>query len=183
MNKFLVVAISVLSITLLSHNLNAADKPTTPSVKSKPLQPEPKDPFDRLDGKGPSRMKADVIFWEGRMELRSQPKGKLKEPGFTIDDKNESKKVLVIEYRYEDLPYRIIRRAPLEAKLNEPFKMYRDLKDKTDDHFLLSETPPEGLGFTWEEVPRTFKPARLYPDHYEDASTKEVEPQNSTNPD
>ena|GEM_PF-5447536 len=156
---------------LRAESITVVPKAQSPS-KSQSLAKEPKETFDRLDGKGPSGVNAYVVFMNDKMEIRSTPKGRLAEPGLTIDEGGGKGKVLVIEYRFTGLPYRIIRRAPLEGPLKEPFKLYRNLKDKTDDNFLLSNTEPENLGTTWSEVPRSFKPAKMYPDHYESAESE-----------
>jgi hypothetical protein len=119
--------------------------------------------FDRLDGKGKSRKKVDVIEWEGNLELHVYPARSLKGLALKIDERNEKRKVLVIGYRFENAPRKqLIRRALLGVSLTPGFHAYRDPSGGTEyDKIVISQsTLPKPL----EELRLDPEPDRLYPD-------------------
>lgn len=109
--------------------------------------------FDRLDGKGPSRKRVDVIEWEGNMEIHVYPKGSLKGLSAKLDDRKSGKKVLVIGYRFGAKEKPLIRRAilgiPFTAKLN-------GFVDTTEKEF-------DKIGISNQEMPAPWKPYTLDP--------------------
>src|SRR5688572_15930416 len=72
----------------------------------------PEDDYDRLDGKGKSGKKVDVIEWEGNLEIHVYPKGSLLGLALKLDESQKGKKVMVIGYRFNNSPNdHLIRRA------------------------------------------------------------------------
>ncbi|MEN9723662.1 MAG: hypothetical protein RJB38_1648 [Pseudomonadota bacterium] len=121
------------------------------------------DDFDRLDGKGRSGKKVDVIEWEGNLEIHVYPAGSVQGLAFKIDDRDPKKKVLVIGYRFASQPQeQLIRRAILGIPLENGFRVYRDPKGGRDyDKFVLTHHAPEGRWIAFRPDP---EPQQLYPE-------------------
>jgi hypothetical protein len=124
---------------------------------------EPKE-FDRLDGRGPSHGKIDVIDWQGNIEIHSYPKGKLAGLGFKLDKKDKNKPVLVISYRFAGVDYKIIRRALDTVGLKEGFKTYRDTTADDYDKIILTNNILNTDVIAFNPDPA---PTQLYPDWHE----------------
>lgn len=109
--------------------------------------------FDRLDGKGPSKKRVDVIEWEGNLEIHVYPKGSLKGLSVKLDDRTSGKKVMVIGYRFGAKDRPLIRRAilgiPFTAKLN-------GFVDSTEKDF-------DKIGISNQTMPAPWKPYSLDP--------------------
>src|SRR5262245_55727188 len=85
---------------------------------------DPEANFDRLDGKGKSQKRVDVIEWEGNLEIHVYPAGSVAGLGMKLDDASNSKdKVMVIAYRFTNNPSEtLIRRAILGIPMSKNFK-------------------------------------------------------------
>ena len=95
--------------------------------------------YDRLDGKGRSGKRVDVIEWEGNLEIHVYPKGGLKGLALKLDERNKKKPVMVIGYRFENFPKeQLIRRAILGIELKEGFKAFREPSEPDYDKIIVS---------------------------------------------
>lgn len=145
----------------------------SPASKKKPLkttQIEPKE-FDRLDGKGLSHKRVDVIEWENNLEIHVYPKGSLKSLGLKVDRKKDSKSVMVIEYAFNDIPYTIIRRAVLTLKITDSFKTFKAPTESEFDKIMISNNSLSSdsvIPFLAVHEPRA-----LYPDYYGEPETND----------
>lgn len=132
------------------------------------------DDFDRLDGTGASKMKVDVIEWEGNLELHFYPKGRMQGVGFKIDRTKKDKPVMVIAYRFSQPPGRIlastqegapghpiIRRAILGVSLHDDFKVYRDPEPTDYDKIIVTNN---ALSSPMIAFHPDVAPKQLYPD-------------------
>ncbi len=126
--------------------------------------PEPKE-FDRLDGRGATRKKVDVVEWEKNLEIHVYPKGSLTRLGLKIDRESKTTKnaVMVIEYGFQGVPYTMIRRAMLTLPLTEPLLAFRDESAADYDKIVISNLALKGMPRFTLAAP----PAQLYPDHYQ----------------
>lgn len=123
---------------------------------------DPDADYDRLDGRGASGKKVDVIEWEGNLEVHVYPAGSLKGLALKLDKRDKNKTVMVIGYRFENNPNQTqIRRAILGIPLAENFQVFRDPRETDFDKIIISNN-----GLSSELV--TFKldvaPTQLYPD-------------------
>ncbi len=121
-----------------------------------------KDDFDRLDGRGPSGVKVDVIEWEGNLEIHVYPAGALQGLAMKLDQRNKNKPVMVIGYRFSNAPKsQLIRRAILGIPLREGFKAYRDPSAGSEyDKIIISNHQLSSLA-SFKLDP---EPTQLYPD-------------------
>lgn len=119
--------------------------------------------FDRMDGKGPSGKRVDVIEWEGNLEIHVYPKGGLQGLGVKLDDRVEGKKVMVIGYRFDaDKKARpLVRRAILGVPFNQNLKAFIDRSEKDFDKLAISNN---GLAKPWAPYPLDPAPTQWYPD-------------------
>lgn len=117
--------------------------------------------FDRLDGKGPSKKRVDVIEWEGNLEIHVYPKGSESGLSAKIDDRTEGKKVMVIGYRFNGQKDRLIRRAILGIPFTKQVKGFIDPTEKEFDKFAISN---HTLAAPWKEYKLEASPAQWYPD-------------------
>lgn len=132
------------------------------------------DDFDRLDGTGASKVKVDVIEWEGNLELHFYPKGRMQGVGLKIDRTKKDKPVMVIAYRFSQPPGRvlastqegspghpIIRRAILGISLRDDFKVFRDPEPTDYDKIIVTNNALSAplLAFNPDAAPK-----QLYPD-------------------
>ena len=138
--------------------------------------------YDRLDGTGDSGKKVDVIEWEGNLEIHAAPRTSLKGLSAKLDDRDHSKNVMVIGYRFANTPRPLVRRAILGIPFHPKLKAYRDPTEKDYDRIALTN---QNLTAPW--VPYKLEPApkQWYPDgdqrNQEDA-TPTVVPVLSSNP-
>ncbi len=134
---------------------------------------EPKE-FDRLDGKGASGKKVDVIEWEGNLEIHVYPKGGLKSLGMKIDHKSETTKdaVMVIEYAFNGVPHTLIRRAVLSVKMPDRFFAHRDPSAKDYDKIIVSGTKLAN----YPTFPLAPGPTQLYPDFHPSLEVEDAAP-------
>ncbi len=116
--------------------------------------------YDRLDGKGPSGKRVDVIEWEGNLEVHVYPKGSLKGLSAKLDDRVEGKKVMVIGYRF-GAKDRLVRRAILGVPFDSNLKGYVDTTDKDCDKLAISN---QVLTAPWKTYKFDPAPAQWYPD-------------------
>lgn len=117
--------------------------------------------YDRLDGKGPSGKRVDVIEWEGNLEVHVYPAGSLKGLGLKLD-KQTGKRVMVLAYRFEDAPGKeLIRRAILGINLKEGFKAFKDPNTDDYDKIVISNNTLANplVAFGLDPAPK-----QLYPD-------------------
>jgi len=85
------------------------------------------DDYDRLDGRGPSGKRVDVIEWAGNLEIHVYPAGSLVGLSLQIDKKNKNKPVMVIGYRFNNNPTnQLIRRNIITVPIADDFKVYKD---------------------------------------------------------
>jgi hypothetical protein len=129
--------------------------------------------FDRLDGKGPSKKRVDVIEWEGNLEIHVYPKGSLKGLSVKLDERTSGKKVMVIGYRFGPNDRPLIRRAilgvPFSAKLNG----FVDSTEKDFDKIGISN---QILPAPWKPYKFDPAPKQWYPDGDERNDPPEAEP-------
>jgi hypothetical protein len=122
--------------------------------------------FDRLDGTGPSGKKVDLIEWAGNLEIHVYPAGGLKGLGAVLDNKDKSRPVLVLAYRFDGNPKaKVIRRAILPANyMKSGFKAYRDPSAQGYDKIIFSNH-----GLSQQVVPYVLDPSptQLYPDGHQ----------------
>lgn len=132
---------------------------------------EPKE-FDRLDGKGASGNKVDIVEWEGNLEIHVYPKGGLKSLGMKVDRKSETTKdaVMVIEYAFNGVPHTLIRRAVLSVKMPDTFFAYRDPSAKDYDKVIVSGTKLAN----YPSFPLAPAPTQLYPDFHPSLEVKDA---------
>ena len=117
--------------------------------------------FDRLDGKGPSGKRVDVIEWEGNLEVHVYPKGSLKGLSAKLDDRVEGKKVMVIGYRLGAKTRPLIRRAILGVPFQPALQAFSDSSEKEFDKLALSNHLLTGK---WKPYTLDPAPAQWYPD-------------------
>jgi hypothetical protein len=121
-----------------------------------------KDDFDRLDGRGASGKRVDVIEWEGNLEIHVYPKGSLAGLALKIDEPSKDKKVMVIGYRFNEKPKeQLIRRAILGVKLREGFKVYNDPSGDEYDKVIITNNTLSGTLTALKLDP---EPKLLYPE-------------------
>lgn len=135
------------------------------------------DDFDRLDGRGPSGKKVDVIEWEGNLEIHVSPAGSLKGLGLKLDDRDQKKPVMVISYRFDNTPkaQKIIRRAILGVPIREGFNAYLDKTADEYDKVLISN---QGLALSNTLVKYALdpEPKQMYPDGHPALASQESGP-------
>ncbi len=121
---------------------------------------EPK--YDRLDGRGASGTKVDVIEWEGNLEIHTYPRGSMKALGAKVDDRVEGKKVMVIAYEFKGQTHPLVRRAilgvPFDAK---NLKAYIDPTEKEFDKLALTN---QTLTKPWVRYKLAPAPKQWFPD-------------------
>lgn len=123
----------------------------------------PADDFDRLDGKGASGKKVNVIEWEGNLEIHVYPAGSLKGLSLKLDQRDKAKPVMVIGYRF-DLPAEpLIRRAILGIDLKDGFRAYRDPSSAAQGYDKVVITNHK-LSKPLAELKLDPEPKQLYPD-------------------
>lgn len=105
-----------------------------------PVETADPDPeYDRLDGKGKSGKKVDVVEWEGNLEIHVYPQGSLAGLALKLDKKNKDKPVMVIGYRFKgDAKTQHVRRAVLGVAFHEGFKAYKDPSADGYDKIVIS---------------------------------------------
>lgn len=120
-----------------------------------------KDDFDRLDGRGPSRVKVDVIEWEGNLEVHVYPGGSLKSLAAKLDERERDKKVMVLGFRLHGQPGRqLVRRAILGVPFRAGFVAFRDASVTDYDKVILSNHKLADL----KPIELEPGPAQLYPE-------------------
>lgn len=111
----------------------------TPQHFDAHAQSAKKDDYDRLDGRGPSRTKVDVIEWEGNLEIHVYPEGSLRGLAMRIEENAKQKKIMVIGYRFSTNPSKqLVRRAILSVPLKPGFKAYQDKTVSGYDKVILT---------------------------------------------
>lgn len=129
--------------------------------KAENLGPKEED-YDRLDGRGASGKKVDVIEWEGNLEIHVYPAGSLKGLGLKLDKTNKAKSVMVISYRFDTQPaLPLIRRAILGIDLREGFHTYKDTSVDAYDKIIISNNVLSEQVAEYKLEP---EPKQLYPD-------------------
>ena len=124
---------------------------------------DPDPDFDRLDGRGKSRRRVDVIEWEGNLEVHVYPGGGLKGLALKLDDRDKDRKVMVLGYRFDTQPDKqLIRRAILSIPFYPGFHVYRDPASGSEyDKILISNST---LGKPLLAYQTEAEPKQLYPD-------------------
>lgn len=119
--------------------------------------------FDRLDGRGKSGVRVDVIEWEGNLEVHVYPAGALAGLALKLDKKNKEKPVMVIGYRFRgNAKEQLIRRAILGIPMMEGFKTYKDPSSGSEyDKFVISNQTQSGQMVAYRLDP---EPTQLYPE-------------------
>lgn len=130
--------------------------------------------FDRLDGKGPSGRRVDVIEWEGNLEIHVYPKGSLQGLSAKLDDREKGKNVMVIGYRFDPdkKAHPLVRRAILGVPFNANVKVFIDHTEREFDKLAISNN---GLAKPWSPYKMDTPPKQWYPDGHpanEDDSAK-----------
>jgi hypothetical protein len=96
--------------------------------------------FDRLDGTGPSKKRVDVVEWEGNLEIHVYPKGSTNGIGAKLDDRDTSKKVMVIAYTLGGAKEPLVRRAILGVPFTKAISGFIDPTEKEFDKIALSNS-------------------------------------------
>jgi hypothetical protein len=127
------------------------------------LTSEPDPEFDRLDGKGKSRRRVDVIEWEGNLEVHVYPGGALRGLALKLDDRDQARKVMVLGYRFDTQPQKqLIRRALLSIPMRPGFRVYRDPSSGEEyDKIIISQ---HQLGKPLLAYQTEAEPKQLYPE-------------------
>lgn len=133
--KTLLIVTALLSATaVLGAGPGSAPTPGTLNEQFKK-----EDDYDRLDGKGKSGKRVDVIEWSGNLEVHVYPKGSLAGLALKLDRPEEGKLVMVIGYRFvESTKDQLIRRAILGVPFHEGFHAYKDTSAKDYDKIIIS---------------------------------------------
>jgi len=128
-----------------------------------PHASEPDPEFDRLDGKGKSRRRVDVIEWEGNLEVHVYPGGALRGLALKLDDRDQARKVMVLGYRFDTQPNKqLIRRALLSIPMKPGFHAYRDPSSGEEyDKIIISQ---HQLGKPLLAYQTEAEPKQLYPE-------------------
>jgi hypothetical protein len=146
---------------------------TLPQALAGNADPDPD--FDRLDGRGKSRRRVDVIEWEGNLEVHVYPGGGLKGLALKLDDRDKDRKVMVIGYRFDTQPGKqLIRRAILSVPFFQGFHVYRDPASGGEyDKIVISNSTLSKPLLAYRTEP---EPTQLYPDGHplNEASKTEV---------
>ena len=141
------------------------------------------DDYDRMDGKGASGKRVDVVEWEGNLEIHVYPKGGLAGLALKLDTKDKNKLVMVIGYRFtNDAKKQLIRRAILGVPFTENFKAFRDAKEPDFDKIVISNNTLSGDLTAYKLDP---PPAQLYPEDpakNKKVAEKATPPQTSVDP-
>ncbi len=125
------------------------------------FQTRKKDDFDRLDGRGKSGKKVDVIEFAGNLEIHVYPGGSTLGLSIRLDKRNKKKPVAVIAYRFNSAPNTpLIRRVIISIPLNENFKVYRDRTITEYDKFIITN---HDLDKQLAKVKLDSPPKHLYP--------------------
>lgn len=123
---------------------------------------DPDPDFDRLDGTGASGKKVHVIEWEGNLEIHVYPKGSLQGLAMKLDTRNQSKPVMVLGYRFDTEPGKVVvRRAVLGIPLGPTFHTYQDRSEADFDKVIATnhELGKPLLAFKLDPPP-----TQLYPE-------------------
>ena len=131
--------------------------------------------YDRLDGKGASGKRVDVIEWEGNLEVHVYPKGSLVGLALKLDQRQKDKTVMVIAYRFNNAPKKpLIRRAIIGIPFAEKFQAYHASKEPDFDKIIISNN---GLSADLAAYKLDPEPTQLYPDDpVKKSATKEATP-------
>lgn len=132
------------------------------------------DVFDRLDGKGPSGKRVDVIEWESNLEVHVYPKGSLLGLSAKLDDREEGKGVMVIGYRLSATSKPLVRRAILGVPFTNQLKGFVDRTEKDFDKIAISN---QNLPAPWTAYKFDKAPAQWYPDGHEKNNEETSTPQ------
>lgn len=143
----------------ISSPLTTAQEASRYAPSNPDADPDPE--FDRLDGKGPSGKKVDVVEWEGNLEIHVYPKGSLAGLALKLDDKNKSKPVMVIGYRFtNNTKKQLIRRAIIGVPFTAQFKAFQVTKEPDFDKVIISNAALSGELAEYKLDPA---PTQLYP--------------------
>lgn len=128
--------------------------------------------FDRLDGTGPSKKRVDVVEWEGNLEIHVYPKSSTKGLGAKLDDRESTKKVMVIGYHFNGASEPIVRRAILGVPFTNKIKGFIDPTEKEFDKIALSnqDLPKPWVPYQLQAAPKQWGPDGS---KYDDTSTEE----------
>jgi|GEM_PF-868729 len=128
------------------------------------------DVFDRLDGSGPSKVRVDVIEWDGNLEVHVYPRGALKGLSAKLDDRESGKKVMVIGYRLGNSKTPLIRRAILGIPFTKNVLGFIDRTEPDFDKFALSNQP---LSKPWAPFKLDPAPAQWGPEGSDKAESSQ----------
>ncbi|HLE00389.1 MAG TPA: hypothetical protein VJB59_09020 [Bdellovibrionota bacterium] len=157
MNRFVYVLLVASLTTLFSASASDDWRPIRGAATS-----ESDRDYDRLDGKGASGKRVNVIEWEGNLEVHVYPAGSLKGLGLKLDKTNKKKPVMVLSYRFDNAPRKpLIRRAILGIDLQDGFKTYRDPSALDYDKIIVSNNGLSGQVIAFK---LDAEPTQLYPD-------------------
>jgi hypothetical protein len=117
--------------------------------------------FDRLDGKGPSGKRVDVIEWDGNLEIHVYPKGSLVGLSAKLDDREEGKKVMVVGYRLAKGAKPLIRRAILGVPFTANVMGFIDRSEPDFDKLAISN---QNLAKPWAPYKLDPAPAQWGPE-------------------
>jgi hypothetical protein len=141
----------------------SSTSPRKGAVKGPVKLTEPVNDFDRLDGKGLTRKRVDVIEWEGNLEIHVYPKNSLKSLGLKVDRTDKDRNIMVIEYQFNGVPYTLVRRAVLSVKFMDSFKTFQDPSTEGYDKILISNNT---LDASVKPFLAVHEPRQMYPDGY-----------------
>ena len=128
--------------------------------------------YDRLDGTGPTQKRVDVVEWEGNIEVHVYPKGSTQGLGVKLDDRDTSKKVMVIGYHFNGYADTLVRRAILGVPFTAKLKGFKDPTEKDFDKMAISN---QDMPAPWVPYKLLAAPKQWGPDgsKYDDTSSPE----------
>jgi hypothetical protein len=180
--KFLILLAASFWVTSTLVAVNPNSVHATSPGGSSTSDPDPD--FDRLDGKGKSRRRVDVIEWEGNLEVHVYPGGGLRGLALKLDEREEGKKVMVLGYRFDTNPkQQLIRRAMLSIPFRDGFHVYRDPASGEEyDKIIITNS---SLGLPLVSFRTEAPPSQLYPDGHplNTATASAKEPESLSRPD
>jgi len=152
-----------LALTLFISSFSFAADTATPTKNTLPKAATANsNEYDRLDGRGASGKRVDVIEWESNLEIHVYPKNSLVGLALKLDTSDKSKNVMVIGYRFNNDPKKqLIRRALVSIPFTAKFSAYLAKNEPDFDKIVISNN---GLSGDLAEYKLDPEPTQLYPD-------------------
>jgi len=127
--------------------------------------------YDRLDGKGKSGVRVDVIEWEENLEVHVYPRGSIAGLAMKVD--RAGTPAMVFGYRFVSDPEdQLIRRNILSINLKDGFIAYLDTKETEFDKIVISNSKLAGRYSKFNLDP---EPKHLFPKEHPDRVAEEAQ--------